>query len=121
MWAQLLNIIVGLFITVAPGLWHFSKMEADNFHIAGPLIVTIASVAWWECNRNVRFFNIPVGLWLLVTPFIFPFHQTALFTSMAAGGFTILLSLIKGKIKKRYGGGWRSLWQKNPLHSRNNS
>lgn len=116
MWAQVINILLGLLITISPGTWNFSKIESDQFHVTGPLIISLATIALWEVNRNVRIFNIFTGAWLIVAPFLWSYGQEAFWISVLTGMLVIGFSFIKGKIKKRYGGGWRSLFQKNPLH-----
>lgn len=116
MWAQIINIITGLFLMVAPGIWQWNKAAAHNNFIVAPLVVTIAIVALWEVNRNARWLNIPAGLWLLVAPFVLDYSSDASVINMACGVLVVGLSLVKGKVKGQYGGGWRSLLQDNPLH-----
>lgn len=116
MWAQTINVLLGLLVTVLPDLWQFGKTETDNNHIAGPLIVTFAVTALWEVNRNIRFFNVLAGAWLIIGSLVLSFQFNATLINLLTGAALIACSLIKGKIKKRYGGGWRSLWAKFPLH-----
>jgi hypothetical protein len=112
MWAQAINIIIGLLVMVAPDIWHFDKIASHNNHIAGPMVITFAITALWEVNRNVRWFNIPIGFWLIFSPLFFHFSTTAININIFSGLFIVILSLFKGSIKQRFGGGWRSLWQK---------
>jgi len=116
MWAQIINIVIGLGLMVTPALLRFNKVAADNNHIVGPLVITFAVISLWEINRNARLFNIVTGCWLILSPFIVGFSSVALVTDIVSGIAVILFSLNKGKIKSRYGGGWRSLFQKHPLH-----
>jgi hypothetical protein len=116
MWALIANILIGLGVMVAPALFNFNEIAANNNHIVGPLVLTFAIVALWEINRNVRFFNIVTGAWLILSPFIIGFTSVARTVDIVCGIAIIFLSLIKATVKTRYGGGWRSLFQKNPLH-----
>lgn len=116
MWAQIINIFIGLGLMVAPAVFNFSKAAADNNHIAGPLVLTFALISIWQINRNVRLFNIVTGAWFVLSPFIFGFDKTAATIDVVAGILIIIFSLFKGKMQSSYGGGWRSLFQKNPLH-----
>lgn len=101
---------------VCPAIFKFDKIAADNNHITGPLVITFAIVAIWEINRNVRWFNAVAGLWLILSPFVLNFTSAGRAIDIVAGLAVIGLSLFKGTIKNNYGGGWRSLFQKNPLH-----
>jgi hypothetical protein len=116
MWPRIINIIIGLFLMFAPALWHFDKKASDNHYIVGPLVLTFAITALWEVNRNVRLFNTVAGAWLLFSPLILGLKGTVALIDTFTGILIILFSIFKGTIKKRYGGGWRSLIQKNPVH-----
>lgn len=119
MWAQIINAVLGLWLMAAPGIFGFGKLPANNDHIIGPVIVTFAVVAWWECTRGVRKFNIPLAFWLLIAPWILGYHNTiASANDMLVGALVLLLSLVKGRITSSYGGGWSSLWKSGTLHER---
>lgn len=110
MWAAVVNIILGVWIMLAPSLFEFEKKAADNNYIVGPLVITIAITAIWEVNRSARYFNLVAGVWLAASPFILAFDSPAAIWNDLIGGLLItMFSLIKGKIKGKYGGGWRSL------------
>lgn len=118
MWAQAINIVLGLLVMIAPALFSMEKTMSNNLHITGPLIVTFALTALWEVNRNVRWFNYGCGAWLLASPLVLGYRGPGLELILLIGLLVILFSLFKGKIEKPYGGGWRSLLQKEPLHMR---
>lgn len=111
MTGRLLNIILGLWLMAAPALWGYNRLLANNLYIVGPLVITVAVIALWEVNRGIRRINLLLGIWLIVAAFLFeaPAHwQTYL--NAATGLAIALCSLLQGKIKGRYGGGWRSLF-----------
>ncbi len=112
---QIVNIVAGLFIMLIPYLWDFNKELSVHNYITGPLIITFAITAVWEVNRNARWLNIPVAAWLVISSFIYSEGQ-AIFPNIIAAILVIVLSIIKRKSKGEYGGGWRSLFQKNPPH-----
>lgn len=116
MWAQIINALIGLAIMISPGLFQFTQTEANYNHILGPLVIAFAVISFWECNRNARLFNMITGACLIVAPFIFGFRSDALWLDVVGGILLILLSLVKGKITQKFGGGWRSLFMNNPLH-----
>lgn len=118
MWAQVINIFLGLAVMVLPGMLGFDKTASNNNYIVGPLIITFALVATTDAARNVRWFNIPAGFWLMVGPLVLGFATTERLVNMLLGILIILCSLIRGQVNQRFGGGWRSLLQKDPEHWR---
>ena len=119
MLGAIINIILGLWLMFSPDLLQFEKAAANNNHIVGPLVLTAAIIALWELNRSAQFLNTILGAWLAVSPFIlgFPF-STAIWGVILPGILILLCSFIKGSIKMSYGGGWRSLYEKDPDHLR---
>ncbi len=117
MWAAIFNIIAGIWIMITPALFAFEKAEADYNYIIGPLAITCAIVALWELNRSARFFTLLSGIALIASPLFFQSTE-AIWNNVVAGVVMVLLSLVKGKIKGHYGGGWKSLFQHEPEHWR---
>lgn len=114
---QIITTLVGLWIMVAPGVLSFSTVAADNGHIIGPIIVTFSFVALWEATHGMRRWNYPFALWLLLAPWVLGYESTAAIVSdMASGAAVIILSSLKHNIKTTFGGGWKSLFEKKPLH-----
>ncbi|HEV7329637.1 MAG TPA: hypothetical protein VGN63_01245 [Flavisolibacter sp.] len=116
MWAQIINIVIGLFLMFAPSIWSFDKATSDHHYIVGPLIITNAIIALWEFNRGIRWLNVLIGAWLLVSPFVLGNKGIVATIDIASAILLILFSLFKGSVQHRYGGGWSSLFQKNPVH-----
>lgn len=117
MLAALFNMFVGLALMAAPGLLGFDKTTSDHYYIVAPLIITFSITALWEVNRSARFLNLLVGVWFVISPFLFEFSSSAAkWIAVVAGMIVALLSLIRGTIKGNYGGGWRSLFQNEPAH-----
>jgi len=120
MWARILNTVLGLWLMVAPGIFEYSGMAANNGHIAGPIIVTFAVIAYWEATRGLRKWNYPIAIWLLAAPWILGYESTiAIISDMSVGVLVFIFASVKGKIEKNYGGGWTSLWKENPEHMQN--
>ena len=112
---QIINILTGLFIMFIPYLWDYNKELAVHNYITGPLIVTFAITALWEVNRNARWLNLPVAAWLIISSIMFGDDQV-IYPNILAAILVVIFSSIKRKGKGIYGGGWRSLFQKNPPH-----
>lgn len=121
MWAQIINAILGLWLMAAPAVLGYSNQTttADNAHIVGPVIVSFAVISWWEATRVVRLYNVPLGLWLLLAPWILNHESTAAIINDSIVGLLVLgLSFVQGKIESTYGGGWAATWRKDTLHAR---
>ncbi|NJO00709.1 MAG: SPW repeat protein [Bacteroidia bacterium] len=85
--------------------------------IIGPLVSTFAVICWWEATRGVRWWNVPLGVWLLFAPWILAYDSTAAIANdMLCGAVIVALSLVKVEVSQNFGGGWRSLGSKNPRH-----
>ena len=116
MWSQMINALIGLIIIISPGILEFTKTEANMNHILGPIVFTFALISWWECNRNVRLFNIVTGACLILGALLFKFQHDAFRIDIISGILIILFSLVKRKAKQKFGGGWRTLFMNNPIH-----
>ncbi len=116
MWAQIVSMILGLAVMVAPAVFDFGQTAANNNYIVGPLVITFAMTAITDVGRNLRWWNIAGGFWLIVAPFLLDFTSTETWINVIMGAAIAGLSCIRGKVTQRFGGGWRSLFQKNPLH-----
>lgn len=113
MLAQYANIIIGVWLMLAPYLLKYNGLQADMDHVFGPVIATLAAVAVAECTRQVRLWNIPLGCWLIIQPWILGYDNTsAIINSMIAGILVIIFSLVKGQYSSgNFGGGWSALWK----------
>ena len=119
MWAKFINIILGLWLIVAPSILGYTTAASDNGHIVGPIIITFSTISLWEATDNVRKWNYPFGLWLLLSPFVLGYELPfAIASDIGVGIAGLVLSSINITFKNRYGGGWSSLWKKNPDHSK---
>ena len=72
-------------------------------HLIGSLALTTISLAAAEVARAVRFFLIPLGVALCVTPFLGDASRMHLIANILCGGDLILLSIRRGRVKCRYG------------------
>lgn len=112
MWARYVTVILGLWLMVAPGIFNFEKSIANNGHIIGPLMITFATIAIFECTRNVRYATLPLGAWLLFAPWVLDYdNNTAFASDYITGWLAMALSLVKLKRENHFGGGWSALWK----------
>ena len=118
MWASVVHIIAGLWLIFSAGVFHLAGPAANNNHIAGPLVITFAVISLWDINRHALKVNAVIGAWLLLALFLLPYNGASLVSNAIAALIVLVLSLVKRKTSRRFGGGWRSLFQKAPLHLR---
>ncbi len=109
-WKLTLSTILGLglmFYPTAFGVGIESPM-ADLNHLGGALVVVVAVVAMAEVLRTFRYFNIAIGLVLIVMPWTITSANITLNLLTAFTGLIIMvLSFKRGAIKESYG-----LWDK---------
>lgn len=120
MWTKFINIVLGLWLMTAPAILGYGSAAGDNGHIIGPIIVTFSTISLWEATSAVQKWNYPFAIWLLLAPWVLGYNLSiAIVMDMVAGAMVFALSTVTSKKKNRYGGGWSSLWQKNPDHMKN--
>ena len=93
----------------SPSVLGFEDAARTNTLIVGPIAVSMAVIAIWEIGRELRWVNVVIGAWLLVSPWILGYETEPLINSLVSGVLLIGLSLIRGEVSGRYGGGWKSL------------
>lgn len=100
----LMSALVGIWLMAAPAILGMEGMAANNDYIAGALVATFAVVATAEPARATRFLNLPIGLWLLLAPWILGGGtNVSIWSDLLAGAVLIGLSIPKGKIEDSYG------------------
>lgn len=118
--ARLLNVAFGVWLMFAPevlGYWLTAPAPGQNDRVVGPLVISFAIAAIWPEIRPLRHLNTLLGLWLAVSPAVFAGLFTlevplaAIVNSVVVGVFVTAVSLDRGKVDARFGGGWRSLWR----------
>lgn len=119
MWSQLVMMILGIWMMVAPVVLGYDKNIANNAYIVGPLIASFSMIALWECTRNVRLLNLPVAFWMLAAPIFIRYeNDSALMHDYGVAILIIFLLLIKPSRSHRFGGGWPSAWRSEVPHAR---
>lgn len=113
-WAQGVAMAAGLVTMAAPALLPYEEAAATNARIVGPFIATFGCIAMWEVTRPLRWLNLPLGAWLVAAPLLVDHGWPAAVTSVASGGAVVVLSVVRGAIHHRFGGGWAALWARDP-------
>jgi hypothetical protein len=110
-WAQVLSAVLGAWLMAAPAVLGYEGAPRLCDRVAGPVALGCALLALHEVARPVRRVNTAVGLLLLVAPGEFGHEGAALGNSLAVGALLIILSLFRGRLRYRYGGGWSAVWR----------
>ena len=119
---QTLATAVGIWIILSASvLGYVGTPPASNDRIIGPFIVCFAIVAFNEATRNVRWWNVPLGLWMLLAAVLFDYPTDGRISAIAAGLATIALPWVPRKPQVSFGGGWWALFRFDPYLARNSS
>lgn len=103
-WTLVLSVAIGVALMLTRVLLDASGTAANNDHIVGALVITFSIMALAEVARPLRFVNVALGLWLVLTPWLLTgYSGVSSVASVSAGGLLILLALPRGPIRSRYG------------------
>lgn len=115
--AAITSCIAGLWLMISPAIFTMNESTSNNNHIIGPLVITFSVISFWSINRNAIKANIILGAWLLISLVVLNFaYALPLLSNGICGVLLILLASTKRNSEEKFGGGWRSLFQHNPLH-----
>jgi hypothetical protein len=117
-WAQLLTALAGIWLMASPAVLVYADPARANDRIIGPIVASMATIAIWELTRPLRWVNVILGFWLLITPWLLGHPADAHWNSLASGMLILACSLVKGKRTHHFGGGWSSLWKGVPPDGR---
>ena len=109
MWAQLINALLGVWLTAAPAVLGYIGPARTNDRILGPLAAGAALIAIWETTRPVRWINALLGLWLPLAPWMLGYRGIAFGNSTMVGVLLLVCASVRGERRQRDGGGWASL------------
>ncbi len=77
---------------------------AHTHHLIGALVLTVVSIAAAEVARPARFLNVPLGLVLVIAPFVYEADAATMIVTIAAGIAIAGLSVLRGgRLVARYG------------------
>jgi nucleoside-diphosphate-sugar epimerase/uncharacterized membrane protein len=102
-WNLVLCILIGIWLMFTRVTLDAGTSMANADHLIGSLVLTVAITALAESGRAARFFIIPLGTALLVTPFFYDTSSLSLIFSILCGLLLIAFSLPRGTIHNRYG------------------
>jgi uncharacterized membrane protein len=93
------------------------KGFSDSLYISGALVITFSIISAFGVVRRLRSILFLTGIWLLISLWVLNPGSRILAMNTTLTAFVIaILSVIKTKVKERYGGGWSQL-----IRNRNNA
>jgi hypothetical protein len=102
--------LLGAWLMLSPSVFGSSGAAASSNHLAGPLVVTFAVIAWAEVGRSARWILLPLGAWVAAgTWFLDGGNAAARWNDLAAGAALVALAFPRGKIEERFGGFERAI------------
>ncbi len=105
-WSLTLSIAIGAWLMLSPAAFGIGIEEpaADSDHLVAALVVVFAVISLAEVARPVRFLNVPLGLWLVATPwFLAGASASSRANDLLAGLAIALLSLPLVRLRDHYG------------------
>lgn len=103
-WTQVATALVGVALLFLPDLAGMTGPARASVYLTATLVLVTAVVAWAEVTRPARFLNLPLGLWLVASPFVLAGSPPAAAGAVAAAGVVVVaLSFARGPILERYG------------------
>ena len=106
-WTLVASVALGILLMATPLVFGTEPPLYFSDHIAGCLVIMVAVTAMAEVARPVRFLNVPLGLAVAASPFVFE-GGTLIGTAAAViiGVALIGLSLPRGTRSEEHYGGW---------------
>lgn len=106
-WTLSASVLLGAILIMTPLIVGTDPPLYFSDHVAGCLVILIAVTAMAEVVRPVRFFNVAVGAWVAVAPFLLAGGNVAsTLADVAVGLALVALSLPRGTRSDEHYGGW---------------
>jgi hypothetical protein len=107
-WTLLASAVLGLWLMFAPAVLGARGGAADQDHLVGALVLTIAGISTAEVVRAGRYLNVLLGLWLVAGQWLLSgANAVSRIDDLAVGLAVVLLSLPRGPVRERY-----ATWQR---------
>lgn len=105
------GFILGVWLMAAPAVLDYSGLAATIDRIVGPTAAAAAWIAGAEVTRSVRWVNVALGSWTIVSALLLDRSTTEAVHALVTGALLIVTSLLMtGFQQDRFAGGWRSLF-----------
>ncbi|HKK18086.1 MAG TPA: vitamin K epoxide reductase family protein [Opitutales bacterium] len=95
---------LGIWLFFAPAALGITGLMENNLYLIAALTVTVSIVALGEVVRILRYLNVPLGIWIAVSAWLFPGAELGgTFVISLTGILIAVLSLPRGPVRERYG------------------
>jgi hypothetical protein len=89
----------------APAVLAVSGSAADSNYLAGALVLAWSVIAFGEVARPARLVNIPIGLWIVLAPWLLSgATEMSRWIDLFVGVLVAALAVPRGAIKEQFGG-----------------
>jgi hypothetical protein len=106
-WTLLASCGVGAWLMLSRLVVSTGAAMANNNHLIGALVITVAVCAMAEVARPLRFVNVTFGLWLMTAPWLLPDKTSAAgWNGVISGLIIVALSLPRGRRSAEHYGAW---------------
>lgn len=109
MTALIVTLLLGLGLYAAPDLIGYDGAARVNHLIVGPIVASLSLIALADVARGLRWINLLLGAWLVLSAIVFPHEQVALFMGVASGMAIAALAIVRGPLNQVLGGGWAAV------------
>lgn len=100
----LVSIGLGVWLMFAPSALGSAAPAAHSDHVVGALIVTVATIALADVGRMLRYLDVLLGAWVVISPWLVDgATRPAMWNDVLVGISVVLLSVRRGPIRERYG------------------
>lgn len=115
MWAQLINVALGIWLMLAPSVLGFDGAPETIDRLIGPLVVLGGLLAIRDVTRSARYLLFLPALFLVLAPWFLHYQPGVALTTGSLTGIAIsICAAIPGRRHERIGGGWLALLRAEP-------
>lgn len=108
--AGLVAVATGVWLVFSPAAFNYvDTVPETSDRITGPVAAALSFVAIWGVARALRWATLPIGLYVIIAPWILGFPTDAAVSNLVADVIFVVTAFIRGRVGGRYGDGWRSL------------
>jgi uncharacterized membrane protein len=104
-WTLAVAAALGIWLMAAPAVLAVSGSAADSNYLAGALVLAWSVIAFGEVARPARLVNIPIGLWIVLAPWLLSgATEMSRWIDLFVGVLVAALAVPRGAIKEQFGG-----------------
>lgn len=102
-WNLGLALLIGLSLLFTRLTLDVQGALPNAHHVIGSLVLTVVSLAAAEVARALRYLLMPLGVALMIVPFVWPADTATIVVTVLSGLALIALAIPRGPIRQRFG------------------